>query len=317
MAVVPETPDPAAGDIGRPRVGYAGVGLMGHGAAANILAAGFDLTILGHRNRVPVDDLVSRGAVEARGIGDLVRRSDVVFLCLPSSVEVEAAMQGEDGIIAAARPGLIVVDSTTADPAATRRLGESLRARGADLVDAPLGRTPREAEAGKLSTFVGGRPQSVAAVLPIIRSYAEVVIEAGDLGAGHTLKLCNNAISIGTCAVIAESVATAARLGVDLAKLHEVVSAGGANSAMFQMVMAWVLDGDDSRLKGPLRIAGKDMRAFCKLAEGAGMASFVAQSIAQLYILANAQGHADRFMPTLPGIVAELNGGKIRDLPPG
>jgi 3-hydroxyisobutyrate dehydrogenase-like beta-hydroxyacid dehydrogenase len=316
MAAVPEPRMPGAASATRPRVGYAGVGLMGHGAAANILAAGFELTILGHRNRAPVEDLVARGATEARGFRDLVDRSDVVFLCLPSSVEVERAMEAEDGILAAARPGLIVVDSTTADPGSTRRLGASLRARGADLVDAPLGRTPREAEAGKLSTFVGGRKQSVAAVLPIIRSYAEVVIEAGELGAGHTLKLCNNAISIGTCAVIAESVATAARLGVDLGKLHEVVSAGGANSAMFQMVMAWVLEGDDTRLKGPLRIAGKDMRAFCKLAEGAGMASFVAGSIAQLYALANAQGHADRFMPTLPGIVADMNGGKIRDLPP-
>lgn len=317
MAAVPEVRAPVAQPIGRPRIGYAGVGLMGHGAASNILAAGFPLTILGHRNRAPVEDLVARGAAEASGMGDLVRRSDVVFLCLPSSAEVERAMEAEDGILAAARPGLIVVDSTTADPASTRRLGASLRARGADLVDAPLGRTPREAEAGRLSTFVGGRPDSVAAVLPIIRSYAEVIIEAGELGAGHTLKLCNNAISIGTCAVIAEAVATAARLGVDLGKLHEVVSAGGANSAMFQMIMPWVLEGDDSRLKGPLRIAGKDMRAFCKLAEEAGMAPVVAQSIAQLYAHANAQGHADRFMPTLPGIVAALNGGKIRDLPPG
>ena len=106
---------------------------MGHGAASNILAAGFPLSILGHRNRAPVEDLVARGAAEASGMGDLVRRSDVVFLCLPSSIQVEQAMEAEDGILAAARPGLIVVDSTTADPASTRRLGASLRARGAGL----------------------------------------------------------------------------------------------------------------------------------------------------------------------------------------
>ncbi|MBM3629844.1 MAG: NAD(P)-dependent oxidoreductase [Alphaproteobacteria bacterium] len=297
-------------------VGYIGVGLMGHGAARNILEKGHALAVLGNRNRAPVEDLVRRGAREAASPAELARDCDVVFMCLPSSVEVERTVLGPDGLLAAARPGLVVVDSTTADPNSTRRLGEALRARGADLVDAPMGRTPKEAEAGRLSTFVGGRPESVAIVRPIIEAYAEVIIDAGELGAGHTLKLCNNFISIGTCAVISEAVATAAKLGVDLGKLNEVVSAGGANSAMFQMVMPWVLEGDDSRLKGPLRIAGKDLRFFCRLAESVGMASFVAQACSQVYVLANAQGHAERFMPTLPGIVAELNGARIRDLPP-
>lgn len=297
-------------------VGYIGVGLMGHGAAKNILAKGHRLTVLGNRNRVPVDDLVSRGAREAKAPAELARDCDVVFMCLPSSVEVERIVYGDGGLLGAVREGLIVVDSTTADPTSTRKVGADLRARGADLVDAPVGRTPKEAEAGTLSTFVGGRPESVAKVKPIIASYAEVIIDAGELGAGHMLKLCNNFISIGTCAVISEAVATAAKLGVDLRKLHEVVSAGGANSAMFQMVMPWVLEGDDSRLKGPLRIAGKDMRAFCRLAESVGMASYIAQACSQTYALANAQGHADRFMPTLPGIIAAMNGRKIRDLPP-
>ncbi|MBM3523736.1 MAG: NAD(P)-dependent oxidoreductase, partial [Alphaproteobacteria bacterium] len=274
------------------RVGYIGVGLMGHGAAKNILAKGHRLAVLGNRNRAPIEDLVSRGAREATSPAELARDCDVVFMCLPSSVEVERTVYGDNGLLGAARPGLIVVDSTTADPTSTRRIGTDLRARGADLVDAPVGRTPKEAEAGKLSTFVGGRPESVAKVKPIIASYAEVIIDAGELGAGHMLKLCNNFISIGTCAVISEAVATAAKLGVDLKKLHEVVSAGGANSAMFQMVMPWVLEGDDSRLKGPFRIAAKDMRAFCRLAESVGMASYIAQACSQTYALANAQGHS-------------------------
>ncbi|MBL8697096.1 MAG: NAD(P)-dependent oxidoreductase [Alphaproteobacteria bacterium] len=298
------------------RVGYIGVGLMGHGAAKNILGKGYEMAVLGNRNRVPVDDLVSRGAREAKSPAELARECDVVFMCLPSSVEVERTVYGDGGLLSAARPGLVVVDSTTADPASTRKIGADLRARGADMVDAPVGRTPKEAEAGKLSTFVGGNPDTVARVRPIIASYAEVIIDAGELGAGHMLKLCNNFISIGTCAVISEAVATASKLGVDLRKLFEVVSAGGANSAMFQMVMPWVLEGDDSRLKGPLRIAAKDLRFFCRLAEGAGMASFIAQACSQTYALANAQGHSERFMPTLPGILAELNGGRIRDLPP-
>jgi 3-hydroxyisobutyrate dehydrogenase-like beta-hydroxyacid dehydrogenase len=298
----------------KPRIGYIGVGLMGHGAAKNILAKGYALTVAGHRNRAPVDDLVARGAVEAKTPADVARASDIVFMCLPSSVEVEATVYGEHGIVAGAAAGMILVDSTTADPRATQRIGADLAQRGIRMADAPVGRTPKEAEEGKLSTFVGGDPETVRAVRPVIECYADTIIEAGALSAGHTLKLVNNFISIGTCAIIAEAVATAAKLGVDLQKLYDVVSAGGANSRMFQMMMPWVLQGDASALKGPLRIAGKDMRFYTKLAESAPATAFIAQAVNQTYQLANIQGHGERFMPVLPGILAELNGVKIRDL---
>ncbi len=297
------------------RVGYIGVGLMGHGAAKHILLKGHPLTILGHRNRAPVEDLVAQGATEAHSPAEVARASDVVFLCLPSSVEVEATVLGETGVLEGLRPGTILVDSTSADPTSTRRLGRILAERGIGLVDAPVGRTPREAELGKLSTFLGGDPAHVARVRPIVECYADTIIEAGELGAGHTLKLVNNFISIGTSAVIAEAVATASKLGVDLRKLYEVVSAGGANSAMFQMMMPWALEGDDSRLKGPIRIAAKDMRTYCRMAEAAPAASFVAQACSQVWQMALAQGHGERFMPVLPEIVARLSRGHVRDLP--
>ena len=300
--------------MSKQRIGYIGVGLMGHGVAVNILRHGYPLTIAGHRNRAPVDDLVARGAREAATPADVARASDVVFMCLPSSVEVDATVYGENGVLAGARSGLILVDSTTADPRSTQRIGVDLAARGIRMADAPVGRTPKEAEEGKLSTFVGGDPDLVRALRPIIECYADTIIEAGALGAGHTLKLMNNFISIGTSAVIAEAVATAAKLGVDLRKLYDVVSAGGANSKMFQMMMPWVLEGDASHLKGPLRIAGKDMRFYTRLAESAPATAFIAQAVNQVYQLAIIQGHGERFMPVLPGILAELNGCKIRDL---
>ena len=298
-----------------PRIGYIGVGLMGHGAAANILANGYALTILGNRNRAPVEDLVRRGAQEAQSPKQVAAACDVVFTCLPSSVEVEQTVLGTDGLLAGCHAGMIHVDSTTADPTSTRRLAAEYAARGAAMVDAPMGRTPKEAEAGKLNTFIGGDPAALDRVRPIIACYADTIVEAGPIGSGHTLKLVNNFISVGTSAVIAEAVATAAKLGVDLNKLYEVVSSGGANSAMFQMMMPWVLQGDDSKLKGPLRIAGKDLRFYCRMAEAATAPAFIAQAASQTYQLANARGNGERFIPTLPGILAELIGAKIRELP--
>jgi 3-hydroxyisobutyrate dehydrogenase-like beta-hydroxyacid dehydrogenase len=175
-----------------------------------------------------------------------------------------------------------------------------------------VGRSPREAEAGKLNTFVGGDPETVAKVRPIIDCYADTVIDAGPLGSGHMLKLVNNFVSIGTSAIIAEAVATAAKLGVDLAKLDEVISSGGANSNMFQAMMPWVLYGDDSRLKGPIRIASKDLRFYCRMAESVSAPAFLAQAASQVYQLAYARGHGERYMPTLPGILADIIGAPMR-----
>jgi len=296
------------------RIGYIGVGLMGHGAAKNILERGYPLTVMGHRNRAPVDDLIAKGASEAATPAEVAAASEILFMCLPSTVEVEQTIYGDYGVLAGAQKGLIVVDSTTADPRSTQRIGADLAARGIRMADAPVGRTPKEAEAGKLSTFIGGDLEVVRAIRPVVECYADTIVEAGALGAGHTLKLMNNFISIGTCAVISEALATAAKLGVDMRKLYDVVSAGGANSKMFQMVMPWVLEGDDSHLRGPLRIAAKDMRFYTKLAESAPATAFIAQAVNQTYQLANIMGHGERYMPTLPGILAELNGCTIRKL---
>ena len=185
----------------QPRIGWIGAGLMGHGAAKNILERGrYPLTVMGHRNREPVDDLVRRGAAEAADPAAVAAASDIVFLCLPSSVEVEAVLAGDRGLLAAMRPGMTLVDCTTADPAVTRRIGAELGVRGCGMVDAALGRTPKEAEAGRLSTYVGGDPDTIARVRPILETFTDTIVVCGGLGAGTTCKLVNNSITIGMCA---------------------------------------------------------------------------------------------------------------------
>ena len=299
----------------RLRIGFAGVGLMGHGVARNILErGGHALSVLGHRNRAPVEDLLRRGAREAADMAELAAEADLVFTCVPSSAEVEALVDGPRGLLAGLRPGTILIDCTTADPEATRRIGARVAAQGGAMIDAPLGRTPKEAEEGRLSTYVGGDAQIIARVRPVLETYADTIVVCGGLGAGTTAKLINNSIAVGTCAVIAEALATASKLGVDMDALCDVLSAGGANGRMWQMMMPWVRAGDDSHLKGPLRIAAKDMRTYARMAEGAGVAAFIAQAISQTYRLALNEGHGERFMPVLPGILADLNGAPIRTL---
>jgi 3-hydroxyisobutyrate dehydrogenase-like beta-hydroxyacid dehydrogenase len=141
--------------IEKPVVGFIGLGLMGHGMAKNIRQAGYGLWVRGRNNRKPVESLLSMGAGEAASPKDMAAKCDIIHICLSSSEQVEDVVCGEDGILAGARPGLIVVDTSTADPGSTVILAKELTAKGAHMVDAPLGRTPKEAEEGRLDAMLG------------------------------------------------------------------------------------------------------------------------------------------------------------------
>src|SRR6185503_14765707 len=169
----------------KPRIGFIGVGLMGHGIARNLVAKGYPLTLRAHRNRAPVDDLVARGAQEAKTSADVARAADIVFLCVTGAPQVEETVAGAQGIAAAARDGLIVVDTSTSEPAMTARLRDMLAAKGVRFVDAPLARTPVEAEAGKLNIMVGADDATFAALKPVLSAFCENVIHAGPPGHGH------------------------------------------------------------------------------------------------------------------------------------
>src|SRR4051794_23939204 len=154
--------------MSKSRIGYIGVGLMGHGAAKNIVEKGYPLTIMGHRNRAPVEDLVKRGATEAKTPAEVARASTVVFLCVTGSPQVEAIVRGKDGLIEGLAPGSVVVDCSTSDPNSTLALAAALAQAGATLVDAPLSRTPKEAWEGTLDTMVGATPEMFARLKPVL-----------------------------------------------------------------------------------------------------------------------------------------------------
>ncbi len=294
-------------------LGFIGVGLMGHGAAKNLRErGGHALTILGHRNRAPVDDLIRRGAREAATPAEAARGARAVFLCLPSSAEVEAVVYGAEGLISAMEQGSTLVDMTTADPTVTRRIGADFAARGVRMLDAALGRTPREAEEGRLATYVGGESAVLDEVRPFLSAFADTIVHCGPLGAGTTCKLVNNSVTIGMATLFAEAFATAAKAGVRLDALADVLSAGGADGRMWRMLEPWIRDGDDSHLKGPLRIAAKDLRAYGRVAEAAEAAVPVAQAVSQALRLAINQGHAEVYLSAFAGVIAQMNGAEIR-----
>ena len=126
----------------KPKIGFIGVGLMGHGMAKNIAAKGYPLVVMGHRKRESVEHLVSLGARELKTAREVAAACDIVHLCVTGSPQVEALMRGADGLLAGARPGLIVIDCSTSNPVSTLALAAEAQAHGVTFVDAPLSRTP-------------------------------------------------------------------------------------------------------------------------------------------------------------------------------
>jgi 3-hydroxyisobutyrate dehydrogenase-like beta-hydroxyacid dehydrogenase len=294
------------------RIGLIGAGLMGHGIGRNILKNGYPLTVLVHRNRKPVEDLITGGAREAKTPRAIAEASDVVFICVTGSPEVEQVVYAADGLLAGARPGLVIADCSTAEPGSTVKIASDVAAKGAVFVDTPMTRTPREAEAGKLALMTGGNEEVLAEIRPILSCFADTIIHAGDVGAAHTLKLVNNFLALGTAAVVAEGMNAAAKAGVDLQALRDIVVSGGANSVMFERLIKVALADDDSAAQFAIANARKDLRYYTNMAEKLPVVSFIGEAIHQTFILAEARGYGQRFVPRLTDLLGELNGVKVR-----
>lgn len=294
----------------RQSVGFIGVGLMGYGMARNILEKGHPLTVLAHRNRKPVEELVARGAREAGTAAGLARGSDVIMLCVTGSPQVEAVLLGEGGVLQGLRPGAVVIDCTTADPDSTLRVAAAVEAKGGRFMDAPLTRTPKEAAEGRLGMMVGGEPSLLEELRPLLACVADTIIHVGPVGSGHKVKLLNNYLALTMAAAIAEGICAAIKLGVDLKAMAEVVMAGGADSIMFRRFMKYALEADDGALRFVIANAQKDLRYYTHMAETAPSTAFLAEAAHQLYLMANNLGHGQAFVPRLIDVMAEVNGAR-------
>jgi 3-hydroxyisobutyrate dehydrogenase-like beta-hydroxyacid dehydrogenase len=289
-------------------IGFIGIGMMGHGMAKNLLAKGHALTFKANRTRSNLDDLLAAGATEARSNAECARASDIVIICVTGSPQVEDIVYGKEGLLEAARSGLIVVDTSTAEPASSAKIRADLQAKGTRLVDAPLARTPKEAEEGRLNTMVGATPEDFAVVQPVLQAFCENIFHVGPPGSGHVLKLVNNMLAMTAACATAEAFGVAAKAGLDLVKAYDVISAGGVNSGVFQMMTAKALkEGDLSGFKFGIANAQKDLGYYARLTAGLSMPSPIGAATQQCLIQATALGFGERMVTSLLQAQEQLN----------
>lgn len=292
------------------RVGLIGVGLMGHGIGKNILAKGYQLTVMAHRNRAPVEDLVAKGAHERNNPLGVAKESDLVILCVTGSPQVEQLVHGEYGLMGAVREGLVIADCSTAEPHSTLKIAADVEAKGGHFVDTPMTRTPKEAEAGKLGLMTGGPDAVIARIRPVLECFADTIVHAGGVGSAHQLKLINNFVAIANAAVAAEAITVALKAGVDIMALRDIVMAGGAASTMFGRLINVPLSDDDSSAQFAIGNARKDLRYYTSMTEQLPVTSFMAETAHQITVMADNMGYGQRFVPRLIDVLMTVNGVK-------
>lgn len=273
-----------------PRVGFIGLGLMGTPMSLALRRAGFPLIVY-NRTAARCQPLVDAGAEIADSPADVARRTDVVFACLGSVAATEEVFLGPAGVVADARPGQIVVDHGTIGPSTARRIAAAAAARGAAFLDAPVSGGPAGAAEGALTIMVGGDRTAFATIEPVLRAMGRHVRHVGDVGAGCTVKLVNQALTAIHAASAAEAMVLGVKAGADPAVLLELLATSFGQSRMLdrsgprflardfsaatQLQMLWKdlglvrALGDAHAMELPLTAAAADL---CRQALEAGLA---------------------------------------------
>jgi 3-hydroxyisobutyrate dehydrogenase-like beta-hydroxyacid dehydrogenase len=292
------------------RIGFVGLGLMGHGMAKNIVEKGWPLIVLAHRKREAVDDLKGRGASEAASVREIAEKSDVVVLCVTGSPQVEAIVRGPDGLASAGKP-LLVIDCSTSEPGSTRRMAAELAPKGMTLIDAPLSRTPKDAWEGTLDVMVGGDPASVARARPILDSFAGRVVPTGPVGTGHTMKLLNNFLSMGYAAIYSEALMVGAKAGLTPEVFDAVIRNGRMDCPFYRTFFQYVIERDRNAHRFTLANALKDVSYLAGFAQALMVANPIGAAVRNSFASAVATGHGEDYVPMLSDLVAEWNGARL------
>ena len=226
------------------RIGFIGLGIMGRPMAKNLLAkTGCILTVC-NRSAAAAEDLASLGAKIAATPAEVAAVSDVVFTMLPDSPEVKTVVLGPNGVLAGAKPGLVLVDTSSIAPLAAKEVAAKAAAVGVTMLDAPVSGGEPKAIAGTLAFMVGGDANVFARVQPLLAAMGSSVTHLGEIGSGNLTKLANQIIVALNIAAVSEALVLAAKSGVDPQVVVQAIRSGLAGSTVLEAKAPMMLKGN-------------------------------------------------------------------------
>ena len=296
------------------QVGYVGLGSMGLPMAFNLRKAGFGLQVVS-RSRGPIEQALAAGATEAAGYSGLAAAVDVVCTCLPMPADVERVYLSEDGLVAAARPGTLLIDHSTVGPDTCRRIAAAARARGVHFLDAPVSGGPAGAQAGTLGIMVGGERAVFEQARPVLDAMGKTVVYMGATGSGAVAKLINNLLVGVHQRALIEMLLVGQKAGVDLDALHQVLMGSSGRSAILEMMYPR-LKARDLEPKFRTELLHKDLRLALEMAADCGVRSATGEAAFAAIEAAMAAGLArkDTLSMLLP--LEDEAGMRLFDTPP-
>ena len=223
-------------------IGFIGLGIMGRPMAKNLIKAGYKLTV--YDKFAKADDLAALGAACAASNKEAAAKADLVITMLPNSPHVKEAILGAGGVIEGIGAGKIVVDMSSIAPAASREVGDALKAKGVAFLDAPVSGGEPKAIDGTLAIMAGGDQKTFDAVKPVLEKMGSSVVLVGDVGAGNVTKLANQIVVALNIAAVSEAFVLATKAGVDPAKVFDAIKGGLAGSTVMNAKAPMILDGN-------------------------------------------------------------------------
>lgn len=263
------------------RIGFIGLGIMGRGMAANILRAGYPLTVW-NRTRERSAELEAAGARVADSPAGLAAQSDIIITCVSDTPDVQEVILGEGGVIEGVGAGSLVIDMSTISPAATQEIAAALAEVGVAMLDAPISGGSEGAAQGTLSIMVGGETEALERAMPVLETMGKRITHVGPTGSGQTVKLVNQVMVVGNCLAMCEGLMLAQAGGVDLQRALEAVSAGAAGSWMLSNRGPQIL-ARDWRPGFTIALQQKDLRLVLEAADQLGVPVPGTGLIFQLY----------------------------------
>lgn len=278
----------------RMRLGFIGIGLMGEAMTRRLLERGWQVTVW-NLEAERLDKVVPFGARPAASPAEVAEASDTVLICVLHTRAVEDCVFGDRGVAQARRHPRALIDFSTIDPAATRAFADRLhRATGAGWIDAPISGGPDAAREGAMAVMAGGTPDAIDAVMPIMADLAGNFTRMGDVGAGQTTKMINQAIVGAGFVVMAEALALAERSGIDAAALPGCLAGGFADSALLKRIYPQMQARAFDPPKGYARQLLKDLYALSDFAKGLGLDLPMAETAHAQYLAHIDAGNGER-----------------------
>ena len=296
--------------MANPAIGFLGLGMMGGNMARRLVSSGY--TVTGYDvDAGRMQQASAAGVKTAASAARVAEAADVILSSLTDPAAVRRAYLGEDGVLSTVRAGATLIDLSTIDPDTWRDVAAAAKTKGAACLDAPISGGPADAGSGGLVFMVGGEPDVVARVRPVLDALAKELHHVGPLGSGYIVKLVNNVMSMGNMVVAAEAMVLGVRAGMDPERLFEILKSSGGRSHHFLKRMPNVLAGDFTP-NFSIALSRKDVGLALTMAASLGMPMHATSAVRQVYETAMADGMANLDMAAVTKLYEAWAGVKVR-----